>query len=154
MRRVHVSPLGGICFHLPSFRIHSARSLMPCQDPNYPIPLELLTHTIMTNARHRQKQFLPTTLTVKKVLPSVELWLRVTRGILMNPYYFFYFCSWKSLEIRQNPSPTDHTLLAFASALQSEAETYKESITVYDRACGKSSSFGWTWEISILLYTV
>lgn len=50
-------PLEGICFHLPSFRIHSARSRTPCQDPNYPIPLELLTHTIMTNADYRQKQF-------------------------------------------------------------------------------------------------
>lgn len=45
VRRVLLSLLGGICFHLPSFLIRSARAPMPCQDPNYSIPAERLSHT-------------------------------------------------------------------------------------------------------------
>lgn len=49
VRRVLLSLLGGICFHLPSFLIRSARAPMPCQDPNYSIPAERLTHTHHNN---------------------------------------------------------------------------------------------------------
>lgn len=76
-RRLLLSLLGGICFHLPSFLIHSAGSPMPCQDPNYSIPPERLTHTIITDAHLRQKQFLRATLSLRTVRPSTPLRFRI-----------------------------------------------------------------------------
>lgn len=54
-RRLLLSLLGGICFHLPSFLIHSPGSPMPCQDPNYSIPAEKLTHTIINRCPPQTK---------------------------------------------------------------------------------------------------
>lgn len=87
-------PLEGICFHLPSFRIHSARSRTPCQDPNYPIPLELLTHTIMTNADYRQTQFSTSHLEFENSVSSVAC-----RRTLLDLVGFPVWRILKSLEL-------------------------------------------------------
>lgn len=83
-RRLLLSLLGGICFHLPSFLIHSAGSPMPCQDPNYSIPPERLTHTIITDAHLRQKQFLRATLSLRTVRPSTPLRFWVEDIVVME----------------------------------------------------------------------